>query len=140
MTKSADMPVLPPGNRTDLGRAQTAAAVSGKLVLQHCEHCTEVQYPPREICRNCLSDNLHWRATSNSGTVLSAVELHRSLEPYFQARTPWMLGSVKLDCGQVVLLQLPTDCSSAGSRVVVTQVIDESGEAVMIASQGQEKE
>jgi hypothetical protein len=46
---------------------------------------------------------------------------------------PWQLASVKLDCGPVVLAQLTPAYQQAGSRVKVTQVIDDSGEAVMIA-------
>ena len=127
-------PGLPPARRTDLGRAQTAVAVAGKLMLQHCGICAAVQYPPREICCNCLSDALRWQETDNLGTVLAAAALQRSLEPYFQAQTPWLLGSVKLDCGPVVLLQLTADCAMTGSRVQVTQLIDASGEAILVAS------
>ena len=127
------VPGLPPARRTDLGRAQTAAAVVGKLILQHCGVCAAVQYPPREVCHNCLSEVLRWQETDNLGTVLAAVALQRSLEPYFQAQTPWLLGSVKLDCGPVVLLQLSADCRKTGSRVLVTQHIDASGEAILVA-------
>ena len=126
-------PGLPPARRTDLGRAHTAAAVAGKLVLQHCGVCATVQYPPREVCCNCLSDALRWQETDNLGTVLAAAALQRSLEPYFQAQTPWLLGSVKLDCGPVVLLQLTTNFRKTGSRVLVTQHIDASGEAILVA-------
>lgn len=126
-------PGLPPARRTDLGRAHTAAAVAGKLMLQHCGVCATVQYPPREVCCNCLSDALRWQETDNLGTVLAAAALQRSLEPYFQAQTPWLLGSVKLDCGPVVLLQLTTNCRKTGSRVLVTQHIDASGEAILVA-------
>ena len=124
-------PVSPPVKRTRLGRAQTAASVPGKLILQHCEACSTVQYPPREVCCKCLSDQLSWQESDNLGTVLASVALQRSLEPYFQDQTPWLLGSVQLDCGPVVLLQLPSTCQKNGSRVQVTQIIDTSGEAVL---------
>ena len=124
---------LPPAGRSDPGRAQTRAAQPDKLVLQHCQACGQVQYPPRELCGNCLAGDLRWRETENLGTVLTGVEVYRSLEPYFQARSPWLLGAVKLDCGPVVLLQLTEDCAMTGSRVQVTQLIDASGEAVLVA-------
>jgi uncharacterized OB-fold protein len=126
-------PTLPPAARTPLGHAQTAAATEGKLTLQQCAECSNVQYPPREVCGHCLSGELHWQETGNGGTVLAAVMLHRSLEAHFQQQTPWLLGTVKLDCGPVALVQLPSDCREPGCRVLVTQDINASGEAVLIA-------
>ena len=103
-------------------------------MLQHCGNCAAVQYPPREICHNCLSGTLNWQETNNLGTVLAGVALQRSLEPYFQSQTPWLLGSVKLDCGPVVLVQLTADCNWSGKRIRVTQLIDASGEAVLVTN------
>ncbi len=125
---------LPPAGRSELGRAQTKAARLDKLVLQHCQACGQVQYPPRELCCNCLAGDLRWRETENLGTVLTGVEVYRSLEPYFQARSPWLLGAVKLDCGPVALVHLAENCRRSGSRVSIRQIIDASGEAVLRAS------
>ncbi|MCB1664029.1 MAG: hypothetical protein KDI20_15660, partial [Pseudomonadales bacterium] len=49
-----NQPITPPKQRTELGEALTAATVEGELVLQQCQQCDSVQYPPREICHHCL--------------------------------------------------------------------------------------
>jgi uncharacterized OB-fold protein len=130
----------PPGNRTHLGYAQTAASVEGKLMLQHCPACKQVQYPHREVCCQCLSDGLDWAETDNHGTLLASVPLHRSLEPWFQSQLPWLLGSVKLDCGPVVLAQLSSDACQAGQRMVVTQEKDAAGQVVLSAHPANDKQ
>jgi uncharacterized OB-fold protein len=132
--------VSPPGNRTHLGNAHTVASVEGKLMLQHCPGCKRVQYPHREVCCQCLSGGLVWTETNNQGTLLASVPLHRSLEPWFQTRLPWHLGSVKLDCGPVVLAQLSSLECQAGQRVWVTEHKDESGQVVLSAHCANDKQ
>ena len=125
--------ILPPAARTRQGEAMTQASHPGELHLQHCEDCAAVQYPPRELCHACLGDRLNWKETEAAGTILASTVLHRSLEPWFQEHSPWLMGSVKLDCGPVVLAHLAKDCSAAGSAVQVLQQRDGSGEAVLVA-------
>jgi uncharacterized OB-fold protein len=95
-------------------------AVSGELVLQQCADCSTVQYPPREVCSACLSDKLEWQAQSTAGHVLATSQLHHSLEPVFQENLPWTLTSVKLDCGPVILAQLPAGPLPPETPVCVT--------------------
>ena len=52
---------LPPGARGRVALGITAAAAEGRFVLQTCEDCGAVQYPPREVCLKCLSARLRWR-------------------------------------------------------------------------------
>ncbi len=99
----------PPKQRTALGAAFTAANLPVALALQHCRDCGSVQYPPRELCRQCLGDSLVWRSTPGSGRMLSRVELHHSLWEYFKRRLqekPWPVASVRLDCGVIVFAHL----------------------------------
>lgn len=76
--------------------------MSDGLNLQHCQDCGTVQYPQREVCGNCLSDNLEWRQTSGAGRLLSHTILRVSLEPAFQDHLPLPLALVELDAGPVV--------------------------------------
>jgi uncharacterized OB-fold protein len=99
----------PPRRRTARGQDFSAANYAGALLLQHCVNCDTVQYPPAEICRHCLGNELLWRKTSTRGTILSAVSLHHSLWEYFKRRianTPWPVATVKLDSGVVVFAHL----------------------------------
>jgi uncharacterized OB-fold protein len=125
--------LAPPAARTHLGLEMTAAVTANSLQLQCCERCATVQYPPREVCRSCLSDQLSWRAVEPAGTVLVSSALHHCLEPWFSARAPWLMGSVKLDCGPVALAHLASDVAAAGSPVWVFSIKDASGQAVLVA-------
>src|SRR5271155_1214932 len=53
-------PTLPPAARSRVALGLTAAAARGRFELQVCLDCGAVQYPPREICRSCLSHRLAW--------------------------------------------------------------------------------
>jgi len=126
--------LTPPNNRTLLGQVLTVANKNGELVLQHCQDCHTVQYPPREVCKHCLSDALDWRSTENSGEVLAASELHNSLEPYFQQHLPWLLTTVKLDCGLIVLCHGTDTCSTPGTRVRVITQCKDNNQAILVAT------
>lgn len=125
---------VPPSQRTELGEAMSDAAIAGKLVLQHCTACQAVQYPPRDICCNCLCDDLQWRETAPQGTLLAAAALHHSHETYFQERLPWTVASVQLDSGPILFVHAAQDAIESGTRVRVFTQIDDSGKAVLIAT------
>lgn len=125
----------PPGARTPLGQQLTDAAARQEhtLVLQTCEQCHSVQYPPREVCGDCLSDKLTWAPVDNRGTVASRVELQHSLGDFFQQRLPWVIGSIKLDCGPVIMAHMTFNLSDHEQRVKVFAHADSSGAAVLVA-------
>ena len=68
-----------------------AAAAAGKFALQQCAACNTVHYPPQQICRNCLSDELVWTEVDNGGELLAETTLHHSNDLYFRDRLPWRL-------------------------------------------------
>jgi len=41
----------------------------GRLMLQHCDDCAAVRFPPALVCRNCGSPRLTWRASPGHGRV-----------------------------------------------------------------------
>ena len=86
----------PPKTRTLLGETFSAANYQGILLLQHCEACAAVNYPPRERCRNCLGDRLVWRNTDNHGRLLSFTELYHSQWEFFKRRVPWTVALVEV--------------------------------------------
>jgi len=65
------MSVGPPALRSPQGIKLDEHAVDGELTLQQCSACQTVQYPPRELCRNCLGDELNWSAVSRGSTAWS---------------------------------------------------------------------
>lgn len=120
-----------PSHRTSLGKALAENQQADALVLQQCDHCNTVQYPPREVCKQCLSDELTWRPVDNQGVLLASNSLHNSLEPYYQAQIPWQLASVKLDAGPVVLVQ-DRGNHKAGANVRVIGEKDSQGNLLLV--------
>ena len=134
----------PPGLRTHLGRAFTEANRECALSLQHCENCGCVQYPPRELCQQCLQGDLVWRETDTHGLVLNRIALHHSISEFYNQKiesSPWAIASVKLDCGATVIAHLarhtfPNGDIGAVAPDTVVQVFshaDCSQSAVLVA-------
>lgn len=112
----------PPKQRTPLGTDFNAANLPVALSLQHCRDCGSVQYPPREVCAQCLGDSLTWRPTAGAGRLLSRVALHHSLWEFYKRRiadAPWPVASVQLDCGVVVFAHLALETFAADDAIDV---------------------
>jgi len=125
-------PTLPPSTRSRRTLGLTAAAAAGRFELQTCADCGAVQYPPREVCRNCLSEHLEWRAVDPAGTLLVSTTLHHSNDLYFRERLPWRIGTVRMAAGPSVIAHVHGDCRD-GEQVRLSLKLDRSGQAVMIA-------
>lgn len=134
----------PPRQRTPVGMDFTAANLPVALSLQHCTACGAAQYPPREVCGDCLSPTLAWREADTAGSLLAGVDLHHSLWEYFKRRTaeaPWPVATIRMDCNVTVFAHLAlhtfpaTDAASlpGGTRVAVFSHSDASRNAVLIA-------
>ena len=94
------------------------AIKDGELWLPVCLACSTVQYPPREVCVNCLSDALEWQRVDNHGEVLATTVQHYSLDEKFKPQLPLHVASVKLDLGPVVIGFSDPDLK-AGQKVSV---------------------
>lgn len=126
---------LPPSARSRVALEMTDAAAEGRFVLQVCLACLAVQYPPREMCGQCLAVELQWRDQSGLGKLLATTELAHSLAPYFQSRLPWRIGMIHLDTGPVVIAHMHGQSSEISARVRVAALLDEAGRAVLVCSQ-----
>jgi NAD(P)-dependent dehydrogenase (short-subunit alcohol dehydrogenase family)/uncharacterized OB-fold protein len=126
------LPLSPQGVRSRTAHGLTAAAAEGRFALQVCLDCGAVVYPPRDACPSCLSARLPFREVARGGTLLAETTVQVSTDPYFRERTPWRVGSVKLDAGPVVVSHLHGDAVE-GQRVRLELKLDRSGSAVAIA-------
>ena len=126
------VPTQPPGNRSREAQGLTAMAAVGRFALQCCADCGQVQYPPRQICGQCMGDDLPWRNVDPSGTLLAETKLHHANDLFFRDRVPWRLGVVGMDAGPSVVAHLAEDCRQ-GDRVNLSLNLDRSGHAVMNA-------
>jgi NAD(P)-dependent dehydrogenase (short-subunit alcohol dehydrogenase family)/uncharacterized OB-fold protein len=130
--KKTREPLLPPNRRSRTALGLTAAAAEGRFRLQRCAECGAVVYPPRDACPRCLSPRLPFTAVSNGGVLLAATTTRVSTDPYFRERTPWRIGTVRLDCGPVVVAHLHGDLRE-DDRVRLEFKLDKSGQAVAMA-------
>lgn len=127
------LPTLPPAARSRVALGLTAAAARGRLELQVCLDCGAVQYPPREICRTCLSHRLTWRPQTGHGELISETVLRNAQELFFRERLPWRVGNVRLDAGVNVMAFLHENVAAAPCRVRVEAALDRAGQAVLVA-------
>ncbi len=81
-----------------------------KLTLQKCADCATFNYPPREVCKHCLSVELTEKNVSGMGVLKSWTELHHSFEPEFANELPWSIGLVTLDVGPTIITHLLLAC------------------------------
>ena len=111
----------------------TVAAQHGRFELQQCDRCGAVQYPPREACRRCLAVELSWKPQSPDGELIAETLVHRSHDDWFNERSPWRIGLVRLPVGVTLLSHVHAACAPPPSRVQVEARLDRSGRAVIVA-------
>ncbi len=118
-------------NRAATMRPMDAAAAQGRLALQHCATCGAGQYPPREICRACLSDQMAWtEEDAVRGQLLAQTSVQHSFEP--STPLPQRVGLVHLPMGETALCFL--DAAAQPGDVAVRARLDSLGRAVLMAS------
>jgi NAD(P)-dependent dehydrogenase (short-subunit alcohol dehydrogenase family)/uncharacterized OB-fold protein len=127
------LPTLPPAARSRVALGLTAAAARGRLELQVCLDCGAVQYPPREVCRDCLSHRLAWRSQDGRGELIAETTLRNAQELFFRERLPWRIGNVRLDSGVNVIAYVHKNVRPAPCRVRVEAALDRASQAVLIA-------
>lgn len=130
--KRTRVPVSPPGLRSRAATAMAVAAAEGRFALQHCAHCGALQYPPRDLCRACLSDALDWRDTDPMGRIIAETTIRATPDAHFRDLLPVRIGTVLLDAGPSVICRLHGDVAR-GDRVRVVGRIDAAGQAILLA-------
>src|SRR5260370_40656612 len=79
------------------------ASRQGQLVVQKCDGCGVLRFPPRRLCPNCLSRESSWTAVSGEGEVYSFIVMHRVYHPAFASQVPYAGATVKLKEGARIL-------------------------------------
>ena len=130
--KRTRVPTLPSGLRSRAALGLAAAAAEGRFMLQACEACGSLQYPPRDACASCLSVDLKWRDVEPGGDLIAETTVRTSTNTYFRERTPWRIGTVKLDAGPSVMAHVHGDVAR-GQRVHIVNRLDKSGQGVFFA-------
>ena len=135
--KKTRLPLGPQATRSRAAHGLTAAAAEGRFALQVCVDCGTVIYPPRDACPSCLSARLPFRDIDPSGRLVAETTVRISTDPYFRERTPWRVGTVKLDAGPVIVAHLHDD-TTEGEAVRLALRLDKAGAPVVLALPAQE--
>ena len=94
--------------------------LAGKLRMQRCDECGELNWFPRGVCVNCSSSALTWTDLSGRGTVYSFSVVSRPPNNSFPPE--YVLALVDLDEGPRVMTHLvdmaPSD-AAIGMSVAV---------------------
>ena len=91
-----EKPTKPVPTPDEMSQPFFEGAADDKLVIQKCNSCPVFLWPLKELCTECLSEDLKWEAVSGSGTVHSFVIMHRLFHPGFQDDVPYNLTVVEL--------------------------------------------
>ncbi len=102
--------------------------------LPVCNHCGTVQHPPREICRNCLSEEVTDQKVDSSGILLSKVNISHSLESEFASARGWPIGTIQLGDKTILLAHLLDEMTMIGSPVHVLLVNGFKDRPVFVAT------
>lgn len=88
-----------------------AGLASGKLLIQKCGDCGEVNMWPRYACPHCQSENLGWQEANGKGTLHSFCVLRQGAPEGFEEDLPYAIGVVKLEEGVQLAVRLVPDAS-----------------------------
>ncbi len=82
-------------DREHLGYLQ--AAGRGQFVVQRCDDCDRLRYPPGPACPFCQSLDSQWAELSGRGTIYSYEIVMHPIHPAYRERAPYPVVLVELE-------------------------------------------
>ena len=74
------------------------ACNEGRLVIQNCKACDQMQHPPQPACNQCGSaDNLEWREVSGRGKIYGYAVMYDSPVTELAVDQPFNIAVVQLE-------------------------------------------
>jgi uncharacterized OB-fold protein len=83
-----------------------SAAKERRLVVQRCDDCETLRFPPEPGCYQCGSLRSSWVPLSGRATLWSWTVCYPPLLPYFAERAPWPVAVVQLEEGPRMVTNL----------------------------------
>jgi uncharacterized OB-fold protein len=77
-----------------------------ELLLQKCDACGKVWYPPSPLCPGCWSRKFSWTRLCGRGRVNSWVVFHQSYYRGYDNELPYNVAEVELEEGPRLLTNL----------------------------------
>ncbi len=90
-----------------------------KLKFSKCNQCGLFQFPPRDLCSNCLSEAIIWELIQPCGVIIAETSIHYSLEEQLEKTLPNHIGLIKLDIGPTIFANLDENMKKR-DRVMIT--------------------
>lgn len=74
---------------------------NGRLLIQKCSKCGNLQFYPKPICVKCSSIDLEWQQSSGEGTIYSLTSINRVImnSKEFGKDVPYVIASIELNEG-----------------------------------------
>jgi uncharacterized OB-fold protein len=98
-----------------------SATKQRKLVVQRCDACQALRFPPELGCYRCGSLQSTWMPMSGRATLWSWTVGHPPLLPYFAERAPWPVAVVQLKEGPrmvTTLVDVPIEQYEVGLALI----------------------
>lgn len=70
---------------------------AGKLLVQECKKCGNIQWPPEHVCFKCREMDFGWKETNGRGTVYSYMVIHHPAAPTMASIIPYTVALVALE-------------------------------------------
>ena len=105
-----------------------------RLLVQRCQACGKLQYPPDVVCIHCQSVDLVPEEVSGRGTLWSFTRVERVFHAGFAGAVPYVVGLVELEeQADVRLLTNIVDAEPAELRVglALEVTFEDRGEVVL---------
>jgi len=93
----ASMSGFPVPQVTEISRPFWEGCLQGKLMIQKCHSCGRLRFYPCEACPDCRATGYQWVQLSGRGRILSWIVVHRSVDPVWQERAPFVTGIIEIE-------------------------------------------
>lgn len=103
-----------------------------RLLVQQCDACGGLQWPPRELCRVCGSFEHSWVEVSREGTLYSWTEVWHATSEQLRAEVPFTVALVAVEGGAVRFVGRLLGSESPYVGAQVEAVFERAGERVLV--------
>lgn len=131
MTKADPRPLPLPD---DVSRFFWDGAREGRLLVQRCQRCSKLQYPPDVVCVHCQSEDLAPTEVTGRGQLWSYTVVERLFHAGFADSLPYVVALIELEEQEGLrLLTNVVDASPGELRVglPVEVTFEDHGEVVL---------
>jgi len=103
------------------------------LMIQKCDDCAHIQFPPSPVCAKCLSRAVSWIPCSGKSKLWSKVTFHKNyLEQY--PDTPYSVVLAKLEEGPIVTGRITNEnaqCANFDAPLIIQYIKTTDGTVIV---------